>query len=75
MIGNPDPGLGQAQKCGRVKVLNRILTMPLFDQLESHYLNTQIIFEISVQIAYITLQSIKQYSANGSQIGYWIRMI
>jgi hypothetical protein len=28
LIGNPDSGLGQAQKCGRVKMLNMIQTTP-----------------------------------------------
>jgi hypothetical protein len=27
--GNPGPGLGQAQKCGRVKLVNRIPTIPV----------------------------------------------
>jgi hypothetical protein len=26
-VGNPDPGLGQAQKCGRVKPVNGIPTL------------------------------------------------
>jgi len=28
-IGNPGPGLGQTQKCGRVKPINGIPTLPL----------------------------------------------
>ena len=27
--GNPGPGLGQAQQCGRVKLVNRIPTLPV----------------------------------------------
>jgi hypothetical protein len=27
-VGNPGPGLGQAQKCGRVKPVNEIPTLP-----------------------------------------------
>jgi hypothetical protein len=27
-VGNPDPGLRQAQKCGRVKSVNEIPTLP-----------------------------------------------
>ena len=29
-IGNPGPGLGQAQKCGRGNPVNGIPTLPLF---------------------------------------------
>jgi hypothetical protein len=28
-IGNPGPDLGQAQKCGRLKLVNGIPTLPL----------------------------------------------
>jgi len=28
-IGNPGPGLGQAQICGRIKLFNGIKTLPL----------------------------------------------
>jgi hypothetical protein len=27
-IGNPGPGLGQAQKCGKVKLVNGFSTIP-----------------------------------------------
>jgi len=29
-VENPGPGLGQAQNCGRVKLVNGITTLPLF---------------------------------------------
>jgi hypothetical protein len=30
-IGNPGPGLRQVQKCGRVKAVNEIPTLPRLD--------------------------------------------
>jgi hypothetical protein len=49
-FGNPDPGLGQSQKYGRVKRVNGIQTLPLF--ITGSPTPFQVSYKISIRISF-----------------------
>jgi hypothetical protein len=44
-VGNPGPCLGQAQKCGRIKLVNVIPILPLLTSNSNTDINNTVIFE------------------------------
>ena len=44
-VGNPGPCLGQAQKCGRIKLVNVIPILPLLISNSNTDINNTVIFE------------------------------